>query len=257
MSPVSAPGPKRADFFKRSVFMAKHILKEDISDAIIERPVSFRYKGGRFNLYPLSLGKMQLCSRIIESVGIGNIAGGTDIYITCLSAAINERDKCIRLLSYVTLPGSECLEETKVLKRMKKFSRIKSTDLASVIVLLLSMDKTKSIMQEFGIDKEEERLAKVVKAKNDNKDNWSFSFGGKSIWGTIIDAACERYGWTYQYVLWGISFSALQLMMSDHVKTVIMSKDERKSSGVHDDGMVIRADNKEALRNYINSQNWN
>lgn len=237
--------------------MSKHILKEDISDAIIERPVSFRYRRGRFMLYPLSLGKMQLCSRIIESIGLGNIAGGTDIYVTCLSAAMNDREKCIRLLSYVTLPGSECLDETKVRKRMKKFSRIKSTDLASVIVLFLSMDKTQAIMQEFGIDKEENRLAKVVKAKNDNKDNGSVSFGGKSIWGTIIDSACERYGWTYQYVLWGVSFSALKLMMSDHVKTVILSKDERKSAGVHDDGKIIRANDKEALRNYINSQNWN
>ena len=35
----------------------------------------------------------------------------------------------------------------------------------------------------------------------------SIAFGGKSIWGTLIDAACERYGWSYQYVLWGISYS--------------------------------------------------
>ena len=237
--------------------MSKHILKEDISDAIIERPVSFRYGRGRFNLYPLSLGKMQLCSRIIESAGLVNIAGGTDIYVTCLSAAMNEREKCIRLLSYVTLPGSECMDEEKVLKRMKTFSRIKTSDLASLIVMFLSMDKTQAIMKEFGIDKEEEKLSKAVKAKKNEEDGGSVSFGGKSIWGTMIDAACERYGWTYQYVLWGISFSALQLMMSDHVKTVILSKKERKSARINDDGKVIRADDKDALRNYINSQNWN
>lgn len=237
--------------------MSKHILKkEDISDAVIERPINFRYRRGRFMLYPLSLGKLQLCSRIIESIGLGNIAGGTEIYVTCLSAAMNEREKCIRLLSYVTLPGNECLDETKVLKRIKKFSRIKSSDLASLIVMFLSMDKTGFIMKEFGIDKEEKRLAKVVKAKNSNKDFGSVSFGGKSIWGTMIDSACERYGWTYQYVLWGISFSALQLMMSDHVKTVILSKEERRTAGVFDERGVIMADDKESLVNYIKSQNW-
>lgn len=34
-----------------------------------------------------------------------------------------------------------------------------------------------------------------------------YVFGGKSIWGALIDAACERYGWTFDYVVWGISYN--------------------------------------------------
>ena len=40
-------------------------------------------------------------------------------------------------------------------------------------------------------------------------------FGGKTIWGTLIDAACERYGWTFDYVVWGISYNNLTLMLKD------------------------------------------
>lgn len=235
--------------------MVKTICKEDISDVMIERPISFRFGLSRYMMYPLSLGKMQLCSRIIESIGLDRINGGTAVHVAVLSTVLKEREKCLRLLSYVSLPGRDCLDETKVRRQIRRFSRIKDTDIASILVLFLSMDKTKAIMKEFGIDMEEKRLAKAVKAKN-REDSNSISFGGKSIWGTIIDTACERYGWTYQYVVWGISYSALQLMMSDHIKTVIMTDKERKSAGITTDGNVIDAGNTTALREYIKSQNW-
>ena len=118
------------------------------------------------------------------------------------------------------------------------------------------MDKTDAIMQEFGIDKESKRLSDVLKVKADNKDGGSLSFGGKSIWGTLVDAACERYGWTYQYTIWGISFSNLQLLLADHIKTIFLTDEERKKCHVPTDGIKVNASDTAALESLIRTQSW-
>lgn len=230
--------------------------KIDISDTLIERPVSFCYKHKRYSLYPLSLGKIQLCSRLIEALGFDKVSTDKDLYRLALKAAKNDQEKSIRLISYLTLPGNLCLNESEVQGRIKKFSRIKEKDLASLLVLFLTQDKTEAIMREFKIDDESKRLSEVLKVKAESKENGSLSFGGKSIWGTLIDSACERYGWTYQYVLWGISFSALQLLLSDHIKTIFLTEEERKRAPRLATNTIINASDSKALNEFIELQSW-
>lgn len=230
--------------------------KLDISDTLIERPVSFCYKRRRYSIYPLSLGKMQLCSRLIEALGFDKISKERDLYRLALKAAENGRNESIRLLSYVTLPGADCLDETMVRKRIKRFSRIKKNDLASLLVLFLTLDKTEAIMREFAIDKESKRLSEALKVKSESKENGALSFGGKSIWGTLIDSACERYGWTYQYVMWGISHAALQLLLADHIKTIFLTEEERKRAPRLTSGPTIQANDTKALNELISTQSW-
>lgn len=231
--------------------------KYDISDTLIERPVTFTYKRGRYSIYPLSLGKIQLCSRLIEALGFNQITKDKELYTLAIKTASEAKERCVRLISYVTLPGGDCLDETKVSRRIREFKGIKSKDLASLLLLFLTMDKTDEIMREFAIDKEARRLSDVMKVKAESKDNGSLSFGGKSIWGALVDAACERYGWTYQYVIWGISFSALRLLLADHVKTVFLSDEERKRMpAISRDGITVDASDTAALNELIQTQSW-
>lgn len=230
--------------------------KIDISDTLIERPVSFSYKRERYSIYPLSLGKYQLCARLIETLGFDKINSDDELYSLALKTSQKARNEALRLISYVTLQGADCLDETKVRQRLKTFYRIKDKDLASLLVLFLRLDRTEAIMREYSIDKETTRLSDVLKIKSESEDKGSLSFGGKSIWGTMIDSACERYGWTYQYVLWGISFSALQLLLADYIKTVYLTDDERKKARISKDNNYIKAEDTESLKNYIASQNW-
>ena len=228
------------------------IDKAYISDALIERPISFSVRKKHYSLYPASLGKIQLTARLLEAIGLteGNA------YKQALEAVKIHREECLRLVAYSTLPGDECLDENKVCRRIKELEPADETDLATLLVVILTSDKTADIKKEFGMDKEEQRLNKVIKAKKASKENNSLSFGGKSIWGSIVDVACERYGWSYQYVLWGISFCALQLLMSDRVKTVLLSKEEMKAAHVSTDAVVVRADDRTALESFIKTQSW-
>ena len=102
--------------------------------------------------------------------------------------------------------------------------------------------------------KELERMNEVMKVKKQDKNG--VSFGGRSVWGTLIDAACERYGWSYQYVLWGISYSNLQLLFADQIRQIFLTDEERKKVHIPTDGVIVSADNAEALNQFIKTQSW-
>jgi hypothetical protein len=70
----------------------------------------------------------------------------------------------------------------------------------------------------------------------------------------MIDRAAERYGWTKDYIVWGIDLASLQLMLADGIGTTHLSDEEREQLGVPVAGdIVIDADDpasREQLRNY-------
>ena len=234
--------------------MAKEFIsKADISDILIERPVSFSVKARQFQLFHPTLGKIHLMSRLFDTIGFSKFKPTDDIYYFSYVAAQSKRDECLRLIAYSTLQGAECLNEVKVAKQISYLKELDTEGIATILVTILSFEKADSIMKEFGIDKENKRMSDVFKSK-DKKG--ALIFGGKSIWGSLIDTACERYGWSYQYVLWGISYANLRLLTADQVRTVYLSEDERKESRVSDDNIVIRADDKTALNNFIKTHNW-
>lgn len=235
--------------------MAKQIDKLEISDALIERPIGFSYRHRHFSIYPPTLGKIQLISRLLSSIGFDKLEKGGDVYSLILKAVATKRDICKRLLAYSTLPSDKCLDEGLVGRQLRKLRWIREADLASMIMLALTMDKSEEIMEHFGLNIEAQQLSKVMKVKSKNKN--SVDFAGKSVWGTMIDAACERYGWTYQYVLWDISYCALKMLLSDQVKTVFLTDEERKRAAISTDGTVISAEDTEALERFIKHTSWN
>ena len=55
----------------------------------------------------------------------------------------------------------------------------------------------------------------------------SDSYGGNSIWGTK-DAIISKYHWTLDYLMWGVSWSNVNLMMADAQKTDYDRDNDRK-----------------------------
>ena len=69
------------------------------------------------------------------------------------------------------------------------------------------------------------------------------SFGGRSVYGSLIDYACQRYGWTMQYVVWGISYANLQMLIADALNTAYLNDDEMRKLGVQNgDCQVLDGD---------------
>ena len=54
--------------------------------------------------------------------------------------------------------------------------------------------------------------------------------GGRSQWGKILDVVCAKYGWTYHYTLWGVSYQNLSMMLADTYTTLIHSKGSKENN---------------------------
>lgn len=230
-------------------------LELDIADTIIDRPKGFSVGRRHFYLYPVTLGKVYLQKRIIENLEINKELIQTNPYAEALRLIETKREDCCLLIAYHTLQTKDdVLSNRKVTIRKNIFMReMDNEDIATLMLACLMYDKTLLFIQYFGIDKEQERMSEVIKAK-DNKN--SFSFGGKSIYGTIIDAACERYKWTYDYVVWGISYTNLQMLLKDYVKSVYLTDDEMKSAHLNNTSAMIDGNDKDAVMNTIKNMNW-
>lgn len=126
--------------------------------------------------------------------------------------------------------------------------------MSTIPVLILSGDNTEEFIRYFVIDKERVEKDRIYKIKN---SKGSISFGGKSTYGTLIDFACQRYGWTVDYVVWGISYANLKILMADVITTIYLSEDEHKKLNVFDDSEVIHADdpgNRKLIRRMFSEQ---
>ena len=139
----------------------------------------------------------------------------------------------------------------KVLRRAKFFQdNVSVEDMATILTIILSNDKIEEFIQYFGIDAERELKAQISRIKGEGS---SITFGGKSIYGLLIDFACQRYGWTMDYVLWGISYVNLNMLFADAITTVYLSDEERKKLG-RGEGKVVKADdpnNRDLVRKMI------
>lgn len=199
----------------------------DLADTIIDRPIGFSVGSRHFYLYPMTLGKMFLLGRLTEELRINHEILKASPYLEALRVATEHREVCSRIIAYHTIrTKSRVLDNEFVEKRTKWFAKNTDTDaLAKVMMMVLQADKTKTFMEHLKLDKERERMERVTKVK---KDKNNINFGGLSIYGTHIDAACERYGWTFDYVVWEISYTNLQLLMADKLTSIYVSDDERK-----------------------------
>ena len=229
-------------------------LELDIADAIIDRPKGFSVGRRHFYLYPMTLGKVYLQKRVVEALDINEEILIENPYAEALRIIETKKDECCLLLTYHTLQKKhEVLDNRKVSERKKYFfNNVSKEDLATLLIACLSNDKLNAFIQHLGIDKEQERLEETAKAKD---KSGTLIFGGKSVYGELIDAACERYKWTFDYVVWEISFVNLQLLLKDSIKSVYLTEDERKRVHVNDNSMTD-GNNKEAVLEAIKDMNW-
>lgn len=232
----------------------KNQIEIDIADVLLEVPLGFSISGRQFYIYPMTLGKSFIVERLLSRMGLTHADNTTFDAIFLLKAIDEQRQDFIKLIAYYSLPKDECLDLSAVNKRMKELEKIEDRQIATLVSIVLSVNRVPEIRKHFGFDEEKKRLDKVMKAKNAEGNN--VVFGGKSIWGSLIDFVAERYGWTLQYILWGISYSNLSLLMEDHVRSVYLTDEEMKKARLPKDNILIKADDKTALEDFISTQTW-
>ena len=238
----------------------------DISDALIEKPYPFTIEaeGQRerhFFLYPVTLGKFNLLQRHMENLDIDTKNIQISPYLEALRVVSTKKDEVCKIFAYHTLKKKRDLFDVKLVNETAEFIRDNSSDeeLASLLIYILTKDDVVQFKKHLGITKENDRLANVLRAKRKaQKSNNNYSFGAKSIYGTLIDPICERYKWPYDYVIWGVSLTNLQMLLGDMPQEIYLSDDEKSkipSSLLNEDDDVINADDKDNTQ-MILSMDW-
>lgn len=231
----------------------KECMEMNIADTIMERPVGFNVGNRRFFIYQPTLGKTHLLVRLFKELDADEKFITADPYMEALRLCQTKKEIVCRILSYYTFNRKEDIcNNSKVEYRAKWFERkLDDEELSTFLVLVLSGDNTDEYIMYFGIDKEREERKRITEVK---KDSSGITFGGNSTYGTLIDFACQRYGWTMDYVVWGISYANLKMLMADSITTIYLSEDERKKLNIYDDSEIINADdpkNRELIRRML------
>lgn len=231
--------------------------EQAIIDAVMERPHSFKVGDDFFYVYPLTLGKTLIMQRLMKQMDLKTENLKTDMNLEFLRVVKAKRDACSELMAYLTARNEyyEVFNLTALEERKAVFSTLPDNDLAAFMVLAMTADKTEVFVKFLGIDREQKEMGKVMKAKSE-KDKNSFSFGGVSLFGSLIDPAMERYGLTKRQVVWELDYISLRLLMADRINSVYLTDEERKKVRVSRDRRRVNGDDREAVTKFIMSQTW-
>lgn len=237
--------------------MGKHnaAIEQDVADAIMERPHGFSVAGKWLYLYPVTLGKTLLLDRLVSSLHINQTLLRKSAVIETMRIVNTNRETVCRILAIHTLRTQQEIFDVEIMRKREEFllKELADDDMATLLMLTLTNDPVDKFIKHFGIDKDRKDQSKIAKVKN-SKGN-SLQFGGHSLYGAMIDAACERYGWSFEYVVWCISYVNLCMVMADAITSVYLSDDERKKVRINNDRERISADDPKNWAK-IKSQKW-
>lgn len=228
-------------------------IEMNLADTMMEKPIGFKIGSRHFCLYPPCLGKVLLLSRLISQLEIDIKVLEVNPYFEAIRLSRSKKDIVCRILSYHSMKKrSDVQNEIKVENRSNYFKRhLNYKELAQILILILTWEDVQSYIKFLGIDKEQAVRKKIIDYKN--QKTTVFSFGGKSTYGTLIDWACQRYGWTFDYVMWGISYANLQMLMADSIISIHLNDDEKKDLRMYDNEIIDAGDpkNRERIREML------
>lgn len=204
---------------------------KDIVPVMLDLEHVFEIAGERIAIVPQSLGAVHLCASILARLNVNMKVLASNAPLEAIRLAHTDRHTCAQLVAYRMEREKDTLLDAQKMECKTRFisENTSDGDLALLVLLVLSDNKIAECMDALGITKEHQRMEKAKEAKSSAN---TFTFGGKTIYGAVIGAACEKYGWTYDYAVWGISYMNLQLLIADSVVSMYLTDEEKASAGL-------------------------
>lgn len=203
------------------------IIYENMVDTLLGRPIEFTAGGRHYYLNRASLGMHLIIARYMKMLGLDALEGGSVPLAAILHAVSENRDAALYILVHYTIDTKAKHFKSAVVEGRKRFldKALSDEEVAELIALILTLDNVDSYKRQAGIEEDEKVRKMAMDAKS--RQN-SLFFGGKSIFGSLIGVACEKFGWKYDYVVWGIPLADLLMLLSDEMTSMYMSDDEMK-----------------------------
>lgn len=211
--------------------VTKDNLNDTLADAVMDRPREFFIKNRRFCIWNPSLGMSLMIARHIENLEIDNELFAINPNMEALRLAALKKEKVCYIIAIHTFRSYfELCNSVTISRRAKYFDKhCDNDDLAELLMVILNMPKVETLISLSGIEEQQKQQAKIAKIKN--ADSSTLSFGGLTIYGSLIAPACEKLNLTPQEVVWNISLINLRMLLADSINSLYLSEDERKKAG--------------------------
>ena len=217
----------------------------------MEMPIGFEVGGVQFFLYPVTLGRAYLISREREGMAVNLAAAFSS---ASEETKNNYRRSICRIVAIQTLRTKDEIFDISALTTRVDYLYQNADDdglFALYDIIMASMDDSKLFIKTFALDLDKKALAKIARMK---QDGGNISFGAKTAYGSFIAPACEKFGWTIEHVVWGVSLTNLEMVLADAPTSVYLTKDERKKLKISTDRTLIDAGdpaNKKKIRQIL------
>lgn len=206
---------------------------------LLDRASAFTINGSDevFRIHYPSYGIMMLASEILDDAGLDRINLALNPYAEALRLSSVSRESACRAISMYCVSGkSEALGSESERLSSVFLSGMTVDEIAKTLLMCLSLDNIDSVLRHYSLTRENDRYRRAVKVKMQNSD--SVGFGGLTVYGSMFDPVMERYGWTLDYVIWGISYANLRLIIADMPRSLLLSKEERRRAGITNEKAV-------------------
>lgn len=230
------------------------IIEKMMEDAIMEMPIGFEVGGVHYFLYPVTLGTAYLISREREGMA-KNLKEIFDI--SSEKERLDYRKSICRIVAIQTLGEKAKILDSAALSERTDilYQTLDNDGLFELYDMIMASFEDASIfIKHSGLEHDKQKLSKIAKYK---EDGGNFSFGARTAYGSIIVPACEKFGWTLDYVVWEIGYTNLKMMLADAPTSLYLSKEDRKKLRISPDREIIDANdpaNIERMRQILKGE---
>lgn len=204
----------------------------------MEMPIGFEVDGVHYFLYPVTLGTAYLISREREGMAENLV----DAFVSAPQEVREKYRKSLcRIVAMQTFNKKEDILDYKTLSERTNSFYISLDDeglFELYDMIMESFENASLFIKQSGLVYDKKTLSKIAKYKS--KDG-NLSFGARTAYGSILGPACERFGWSLDYVVWGIGYTNLQMLLADEQVSVYLSKEDRKKLKISTDREIIDA----------------
>lgn len=217
--------------------MTTNHAERQLTDTLLERPWLVQVGGRQLSLRAPSLGLSLLALGALQASGWQH-RGGHSLEEYATAFAMASPLAAARFIAYHCAHTRDEAERADFIEDIASdlSKQLTTSDLSTLVLMLLKRDDVECLISGLGIAQDIEARAKALQERG--ADGW-LSFGGRSIYGALIDPIAERYGWTLDYILWGISYANLRLLLADQPTSIYQGVNAKSES------RVIQADDLE------------
>ena len=214
-------------------------IERALADIVTGRPHEFTVGRKHLRLYPVTLAKTFELKGHMENLDINLAILAANPYIEALRLVQSCRDTCASILAIHTARNTfKDLYDNKSFQERRNLMKTLSVEsMATLLMMVLTLDDPDQVMEHLGIRKERERMSRVIALKKDRDKNQQ-SFGGVSLFGGFIGQLKEM-GYNDDEILYERPYSYLRLMLADKIATVYLTDDELNSLPVEVGGTML------------------